>query len=326
MRQKSSIRLAAVAALLLTLSILAPIDHACGDTSDAKSPRWGAKYFPNVPLTTQDGTTVQFYDDLLKGKAVVINLIYTHCQDMCPLETARLVQVQRLLGDRVGQDIFFYSISIDPKRDTPQVLQAYADKFQVGPGWLFLTGKKEDIALISKKLGLSSLTDAANRDGHMPSLMIGNEATGQWMRHSAVDNPQFLAVTIGNFLHGWHDHKAEPSYAEVPPLPTLDPGAYLFRTRCAACHTVGQGDKVGPDLLGVTRRRERAWLARYVMAPDQMRTEHNPIATALSAQYKNVLMPNLQLSEADVAALITYMEAQNGTPKATEKDKALPAQ
>jgi protein SCO1/2 len=146
------------------------------------------------------------------------------------------------------------------------------------------------------------------------------------MRHSAVDNPQFLAVTIGNFLHGWHDHKAEPSYAEVPPLPTLDPGAYLFRTRCAACHTVGQGDKVGPDLLGVTRRRERAWLARYVMAPDQMRTEHNPIATALSAQYKNVLMPNLQLSEADVAALITYMEAQNGTPKATEKDKALPAQ
>ena len=63
---------------------------------------WGANYFPNVPLITQDGTTVQLYDDLLKGKAVAINLIYTSCKDECPLETARLVQVQRLLGDRVG--------------------------------------------------------------------------------------------------------------------------------------------------------------------------------------------------------------------------------
>jgi protein SCO1/2 len=63
---------------------------------------WGANYFPNVPLITQDGATVHLYDDLLKGKAVAINLIYTSCKDECPLETARLVQVQRLLGDRVG--------------------------------------------------------------------------------------------------------------------------------------------------------------------------------------------------------------------------------
>jgi len=325
MRRKSAISIAAGAALLVTMTILIPLRQAVGGASPTQISRWGAEYFPNVPLTTQDGTTVQFYEDLLKGKAVVINLIYTHCQDICPLETARLVQVQRLLGDRVGQDIFFYSISIDPTRDTPQVLKAYADKFQVGPGWLFLTGKKEDITLISKKLGLSSLTDAANRDGHMPSLMIGNEATGQWMRHSAVDNPQFLATTIGNFLHGWHDHKAGPSYAAVPPLPTLDPGAYLFQTRCAACHTVGQGDKVGPDLLGVTHRRERAWLARYVMIPDQMRAEHDAIATALAAQYPHVLMPNLGLGEGDVATLLTYLEAQQATRQTPEKPKAVHA-
>ncbi len=85
---------------------------------------WGADYFPNVLLLTQDSTTVRFYDDLLKGKAVAINLIYTSCKDECPLETARLVQVQRLLGDRVGKDLFFYSISIDPKHDTPEVLKA----------------------------------------------------------------------------------------------------------------------------------------------------------------------------------------------------------
>jgi protein SCO1/2 len=245
MQRKSAISIAAGAALLVTMTILIPLRQAVGDASPAQISRWGAEYFPNVPLTTQDGTTVYFYDDLLKGKAVVINLIYTHCQHECPLETARLAQVQRLLGDRVGKDIFFYSISIDPTRDTPEVLKAYAERFHVGPGWLFLTGKKEDITLISKKLGLSSLTDAANRDGHMPSLMIGNEATGQWMRHSAVDDPQFLATAIGNFLHGWQEQRAVPSYAEAPPIPTLDAGAYLFRTRCAACHTVGKGDKVG---------------------------------------------------------------------------------
>src|SRR5436309_161724 len=79
--------------------------------------RWGANYFPNVILTTQDGARVRFYDDVIKGKIVVIDLIYTHCVDSCPLETARLAQVQRLLGDRVGKDIFFISISIDPTRD-----------------------------------------------------------------------------------------------------------------------------------------------------------------------------------------------------------------
>ncbi|HEV8493776.1 MAG TPA: SCO family protein, partial [Candidatus Angelobacter sp.] len=71
--------------------------------------RWGANYFPNIDLTTQDGKTVHFYDDLVKGKIVAIDLIYTTCQYSCPLETARLAQVQKMLGDRVGKDIFFYS-------------------------------------------------------------------------------------------------------------------------------------------------------------------------------------------------------------------------
>jgi len=162
--------------------------------------RWGADYFPNVSLTTQDGTTVRLYDDLLKGKSVAINVMYTSCKDECPLETARLVQLQRLLGERMGKDIFFYSITIDPKRDTPEVLKAYAQKYGVGPGWLFLTGKEEDIKLATKKLGLSRVRDSASKDGHGASLMVGNEPGGLWMRNSAVDTPHFLATTIGNFL------------------------------------------------------------------------------------------------------------------------------
>src|SRR4029077_3148619 len=118
----------AVAALRTTRS--APV---------ADSNRKGAAYFSNVELITQDGKKVRFYDDLLKGKIVVIDLFYTQCLDSCPLETARLAQVQRMLGDRVGRDIYFYSISIDPWRDTPAQLKAYAEKYRIGPGWLFLT-------------------------------------------------------------------------------------------------------------------------------------------------------------------------------------------
>ena len=271
--------------------------------------RWGADYFPNVELTTQDGKTVRFYDDLLKDKVVAIDLIYTHCLDNCPLETARMVQVQKLLGDRVGKDIFFYSISIDPKRDTPEVLKAYAQKFHAGPGWLFLTGKEADIELISKKLGLYSYPDPSDRDGHTPTLLIGNVATGQWMRNSALDNTRFLALKIGEVLDGWKNRPAEAarSYAEAPKL-AFSKGQYLFSTRCAACHTVGRGDSLGPDLAGVTGARDPAWLLRFITVPDQMLAERDPLATALFKKYNEVQMPNLRLTESDAAILIDYIK------------------
>jgi protein SCO1 len=296
----------AASALILMMTMLAAPALVAAAPPDSP---WGANYFPNVPLVTQDGQEVRFYDDLLKGKAVVVNLIYTSCKDLCPLETAKLVQVQKLLGDRVGKDIFFYSISIDPRHDTPAVLKAYAKKFGAGPGWLFLTGKKADITLISKKLGLSSLTDEDNADGHQPSLMFGNEATGQWMRNSAVDNPKFLAVTLENFLGNGQLRHATKTYAEVPKLPALDNGEYLFRTGCSACHTIGKGDGVGPDLRDVTKHRDRAWLARFITRPDQMLADKDPLAMELFAKYKQVQMPNMRMTQADVDDVLRYLEA-----------------
>jgi protein SCO1/2 len=274
---------------------------------------WGSDYFPNVPLTTQDGATVHLYDDLLKGKSVAINVMYTSCKDECPLETARLAQLQKILGERMGKDIFFYSITIDPKRDKPEVLKAYAEKYGVGPGWFFLTGKEEDIKLATKKLGLSRVRDSASKDGHSASLMVGNEPNGQWMRNSAVDNPQFLATTIGNFL-GWKDTTPRKSYAEARPL-VLDKGEYFFQSQCSVCHTVGQGDKMGPDLLGVTARRDRAWLARYIMMPDKMLAERDPVAVALFEKYQYARMPNLRLSPDEVAAVLSYVEGRGGAPR-----------
>jgi len=271
--------------------------------------RWGADYFPNIPLVTQDGKTVRFYDDLIKDKVVAINFIYTHCGDTCPLETASLRQVQKRLGDRVGHDVFFYSISIDPDHDTPAVLKEYAENFKVGPGWTFLTGDKAEVVLLRKKLGLYSRNDQSEKlNEHNTSFIIGNEATGQWIKRSPFDEPMVLARLLGDSLQRVHVAKAGAlSYAEAPRLPNLARGEDLYRSRCDSCHSLGTEHGLGPGLSGVTEKRDHAWLARWLKAPDQMLAEKDPIAMQLFEQYQKLLMPNLRLSDADVEALIAYM-------------------
>ena len=274
---------------------------------------WGAEHFPNVELTTHNGKKVRFYDDLLKGKKVAVAVMYTSCSAECPLITARMVELRKALGDHVGKDIYFYSISIDPW-DRPEVLKEYASKFGAGgPGWEFLTGNDDDIKLVTRKLGLSRLSDLGNKDGHTASLMIGNVDTGQWMRNSAVDNPQFLAATMLNFLH-LGDGKIGPSYAEAKPL-HVDPGKYLFQSRCEGCHTLGKGEKVGPDLLGLTTRRERSWVARYVNNPEKMRASRDPAALDLQRRFK-IRMPSQDLNVDEMGALLKYLATATASPAA----------
>lgn len=275
----------------------------------AKADRLSSDHFPNIELMTQDGKKVHFYDDLVKNKIVAINLIYTHCQYSCPLETARLAQVQRMLGDRVGKDIFFISISIDPEHDTPAELKAYAAKYHAGPGWTFLTGKKDEIDFLSKKLGLYS-DPSASADGHTPHLLVGNEATGQWMRNSALDNPRFMSQMLGDFLDNYKNtNLSEKAPVEAPKL-NFDKGQYVFARECAPCHTVGGGEKIGPDLLGVANVRNRDWLVRMIQRPDLMLQEKDPVATALLKKYNQVLMPNLRLDDEEVNAVIAYLVMQ----------------
>jgi protein SCO1/2 len=272
---------------------------------------WGANYFPNVPLTSQDGVTLRFYDDLLKGKRVVINFIYTRCGDSCPLETARLAQVARILGDRMGRDIFFYSISVDPVRDTPAELKAYAASYRAGPGWLFLTGKKADVDLIRQRLGQAPRRGENDVTDHSTSFTIGNEATQQWTRDSSMDHPQFIAAIIRDWFA--YNHEPAKIYTEAPPLPdsVSDKGAYLFQSRCAPCHTIGGGDGVGPDLRGVTGVRERAWLARFIAEPNRVLEDRDPVALALFNRFNKVRMPNLRLNRVDVDAILGYLAIQD---------------
>jgi protein SCO1/2 len=290
------------------------------DSTSSGGANSGSSRFPNVELLTQDRKKVRFYDDLVKGKVVAIELMYTSCKYNCPLETARLVQVQKLLGDRMGKDVFFYSITIEPDKDTPEVLKAYAEKYHIGPGWTFLTGKEADIKLIGKKLGLDSLPNPNDPDGHTPSLLIGNEATGLWMRNSALDNTKFLALKIEQMI-GYGAQPVDVTAANSGGAIKLniDKGQYLFSTRCAACHTIGNGDKVGPDLLGVTSVRDQAWLARIITEPDKLIEEKDPIATSLFIKYREIRMPRLGLPDEDVKTLIEYMKTQTARVGRQEK-------
>lgn len=277
----------------------------------ASAARWGENYFPNVPVVTHEGEKVRFYQDLVKGKIVVINFIYTSCPDICSLSTARLAQVRQWLGDRVGKDIFIYSITLDPETDSPDVLKAYAEAFDVGKGWLFLTGEPDDVHLLRYKLGERSRT----LNEHRSDMVIGNDATGEWRRTSVMGNLKLLTQQIKEMDPVWRAQKRPVSTSSVMKVPGdyqlgRQPGEALFLKACASCHTVGNGDRVGPDLEGVADRRERAWLIRYLVAPDVLRFKKDPIAVALDAQYKGVSMPNLGLSEVDAKDVIAYLQAQ----------------
>ncbi len=136
------------------------------------------KYFSDVELINQDGEKMRFYSDVLKDKAVVINTFFTTCTGACPAINRNLEKVQEALGDRLGKDAFLISMSVDPETDTPARLKEYSRRFHARPGWIFLTGKKENVDWALYKLGQYVET----KDGHTTIIIIGNEPKGHWKK------------------------------------------------------------------------------------------------------------------------------------------------
>lgn len=158
-------------------------------------------YFPNSIFTTHEGRKVRFYDDLVKDKMVIINMLLITCRDgICPLMTANLRAVQEALGNRVGKDIFMYSITINPEYDTDFMLKSYAEGFNVGKGWSFLTGPKADTEIIRRKLGFSSLDPATDKDPnqHTGMVRIGNDKLNRWCMMPGMLSAKQIAYAVGN--------------------------------------------------------------------------------------------------------------------------------
>jgi len=156
-------------------------------------------YFTDTELTTHEGSKVRFYSDVLDDRIVMINVMYTNCKGSCPLLTQKLSQVSRELGELYGQSIYFVSISNDAERDTPEVLAEFARKQNVNlDGWTFLTGPKQDVDAVIKKIGLYT----PRFEQHKAVILLGNTRTGHWQKVAPNLPYQAMAVKLKELAGG----------------------------------------------------------------------------------------------------------------------------
>ncbi len=195
----------------LNLFALAPLGMASGRELPSSAPapvqHWKnteprqvirERYFPDVVLITHDNKKVHLYDDLIKDKVMLINFMYTSCDQICPRVTQNLVRVQKLLADRMARNIFFYSFTLDPKHDTPAVLKDYAAMHRVGPGWSFLTGTAHDLEMLRRRLGFTDPDPERDRDRetHIGNVRYGNEARLLWGACPGMSRAEFIVESL----------------------------------------------------------------------------------------------------------------------------------
>lgn len=156
------------------------------------------RHFPNVLLTTHTGKQVRFYDDLIKDKIVVINFMYVKCDGVCPGITANLAKLQKLLGARLGRDIFMYSFTLKPEQDSPEVLRRYAAAYRAKKGWTFLTGTPDDMELLRRSLGFTDPDPKldADKSNHIGNIRYGNERLQLWGSCPGLSRPSWMAESI----------------------------------------------------------------------------------------------------------------------------------
>jgi protein SCO1/2 len=156
------------------------------------------QHLPNIPLVTHEGVPVRLYDDLVKDKIVSLNFFYTGCTDICPTVTANLAATQALLGDQVGRDIFMYSFTLNPEWDDVSAVRHYRESFKAGPGWTFLTGKRDDIEKLRRAIGFRLPDPAQDQDKeqHIGNIRYGNEPRMLWAACPGMAHPSYIAETL----------------------------------------------------------------------------------------------------------------------------------
>jgi protein SCO1 len=164
------------------------------------------RYFTDTVLINQNGERMRFYTDLMKDKTVIIDTFFATCQASCLPMNRNLAQIQEGLGDRLGKDVNILSISVDPGVDTPTLLKAYSKKLNAKPGWYFLTGDKESIDFILKKLG--QFVD--DKNDHLNIFLIGNNRTGLWKKAFGLAKSEELMKVVDSVVN-------DPGTAAKPP-------------------------------------------------------------------------------------------------------------
>jgi cytochrome oxidase Cu insertion factor (SCO1/SenC/PrrC family) len=156
---------------------------------------------PDVEVLDQEGNQLHFYSDLIKGKTVAINFIFTNCTTICPPLAATFARVQKEMGDKVGKDVHLISISVDPLTDTPERLKAWGAKFKAGAGWTFVTGNKQEMDTLLNALGAY----VSKREDHTPSVIVGNDLKSVWTRTYGLAKASQMVALIENVMAGTLD-------------------------------------------------------------------------------------------------------------------------
>ena len=170
----------------------APVDPAADpSTPKTESYSFSAAKIPNASVVDQNGKQLNFYTDLIKGKSVAINFVFTTCTAICPPLTATFRKVQLEARAR-GLDVQLISVSVDPTVDTPERLKAFAKKFSAEPGWTFVTGEKAEIDLLLQALGVA----VVNKNDHTPMVLIGNEVADHWTRTYGLSSPKKIVDLV----------------------------------------------------------------------------------------------------------------------------------
>jgi protein SCO1 len=155
------------------------------------------KYFTDIELVNQNGEKMRFYHDLLQGKTVIINSFFASCQGSCLPITRNLEKIQEALGERLGKDARIISISVDPTVDTPGELMAFGKKFHARAGWYFLTGSKENVEFVLKKLGQF----VENKQDHYNLIIVGNDRTGLWKKAFGLAKSEELIKVVDSVIN-----------------------------------------------------------------------------------------------------------------------------
>ena len=174
---------------LLVLASFAPSLSMGNQNATAANP--ARDYFTDTILVDQDARPHRFYSDLIAGRTVIMNLIFTGCRSSCPIIMGRLLELQDLLGDKAN-DVSILSISVDPVMDTPQALHAYAESLQAGPGWYFLTGSRDSVETVLRRMGNRS----SRPEDHTDLIVVGNDRSGTWIRLTAIATTEDIAQAV----------------------------------------------------------------------------------------------------------------------------------
>lgn len=143
-------------------------------------------------LLTQDAEPVRFIDDIIADRIVVVDFVYTTCTTVCPVLSAILGQVQQRLAGELGDELHLVSLSVDPVRDTPDRLKAYAASHRAGPEWVWLTGEKPEVDEVLRGLGAYT----PDFEDHPSMVLVGDARTGTWKRYFGFPGPDKIVAAV----------------------------------------------------------------------------------------------------------------------------------